>query len=108
MRAQQSFQWSNITATAVPTSPPGCGNKYSNSFSLNAGGIYQLSAVATTFGTGAQLNAVGPDGATLLPVSSSLTANGGQTLDLPPGAYVLTLTGTFVGFYATLTRLPEE
>ena len=108
MHATQCFKWGPITGTALPTSPPGVGTPVSNAFAVVVGGAYQLACVASTWGTSAQLQQVGPDGATLIPVSAELMANGGTTVDLVPGSYVLTLTGTFVGFYATLANLPQD
>ena len=65
-------------------------------FSLS-GGMYQVAANGTWGGGSAILNQLGPDGYTYLSVSASITADGGQTLFLPPGIYeVVTVTATGV------------
>ena len=56
------------------------------------GGIYQVSFVGFTGGS-AVLNQLGPDGTTYLSVSNSFTANGGDTIYLPPGQYQFLASG---------------
>lgn len=53
------------------------------------------------------LNRLSPDGFTLLSVSQSITANGGQVLDLAPGQYQLTLSSTST-IWASIERVPLE
>lgn len=87
--------WPNISATPA-------------NFSL-LGGRYQLAAVATFGGGSVTLNQIGPDGSTLIPCSTGTTliANGGGIVDLPPGQYQLTIA-TATAVYATLVRIPGD
>jgi hypothetical protein len=61
------------------------------------GGIMVITAVATAWGGAtATLNMLGPDGATLLPVSASqstFTANGVGTVYLPPCVIQMAVSG---------------
>jgi hypothetical protein len=82
--------WSNINAT-----PP--------RFSLG-GGRYVFMGVGT-FGT-ATLQALAPDGTTLLTVTgAALSANGYVNFEVAGGTYQLTLAGT-TGFYGTINQIP--
>lgn len=75
-----------------------------------AGGKYMFTAVATAWNGGtATLNRIGPDGVTLLSVGSAavLNSNGGAVLDLPPGQYQLTLSGSApTALYAEVLQIP--
>ena len=79
MRATEAFYYKNVA--------PGNTAQF-----VLYGGIYQI-AVAGTFTSGnAQLFELGPDGATWLTVSDPFTANGGDTIYLPPGRFRWTVT----------------
>jgi hypothetical protein len=74
------------------------------------GGIMVIAAVSSNWnGATATLNMLGPDGATLLPVSPSqavFTANGVGIVYLPPCVIVLTVTGgTPTALYASIARV---
>lgn len=88
-------KWSNISATPA-------------TFFL-LGGRYLFLVVATWGGGGVELDIVGPDGTTLIPASAgtTLTANGGGVVDLPPGQYSFTIT-TATAVYGSITRIPED
>jgi len=70
------------------------------------GGIYQISAVGFVSGS-AILQELGPDGSTWLDVSNSITANGGDTIYLPPGQYQW-VTTTDPSLSMTVVRVPVE
>lgn len=75
-------------------------------FSLS-GGMYQVTANGTWGGGSAILQQQGPDGVSWLSVSTSITADGGQTLFLPPGIYrVVTVTATGVTVDIAKIRSP--
>jgi len=93
MRAAESVQFANQAA----------GNL--GPFTLY-GGYYQVALAATGSGT-AQLETLGPDGATWLNVGSDLTANGVAYFYCAPGEYRLTVA-TFTAVYASITRVPTE
>lgn len=64
------------------------------------GGLYQVAAQATWGGGSATLEMLGPDGTNYLTVSDPITADGGQSLYLPPGRYrwtIVTATGASLG-----------
>lgn len=108
MRAQEAKRWSNISATSLPNASGGdpavpAVSAIPGSFYVQ-GGTYSFDTVATTYGT-VQLNKVGPDNATLIPVQAATTTNSTTFVTLSPGAYVLTVTGA-TGLYAALTRCP--
>lgn len=69
------------------------------------GGKYGFSVVDT--GTpDANLNILGPDGSTYLPVlANAVTANGYTPVDLPPGTYEVSV-GTGTSLSASLIRIP--
>jgi hypothetical protein len=97
MRSVDSATLTNVTTTTAfaPKSPL-------------QGGLYFFAIVGTWNGASAQLAVLGPDGATLLTVSASFTANGGAELYLPPGNPTLVVTGTPTGLTAGLTRIPFD
>jgi hypothetical protein len=73
------------------------------------GGKYWF-AVTGTFNSGTVvLNRVEVDGTYLqVGTNASQTSNGGCVLDLPPGAYIITLSTTGMSINAEVTRIPEE
>lgn len=74
---------------------------------VDTGGRYNLVVLATTYPTTCQLQVLGPDAATWIPLGSSLSANGVASFDLAAGQYRMNLnTGTTAGLYATLVRVP--
>ena len=75
-------------------------------FYLTMGGLYQVGAVGTWGGGSAVLEQLAPDLTTWLTVSASITANGGQTLYLPPGTYRWT-TATATDVTAWVVRIPS-
>jgi hypothetical protein len=70
------------------------------------GGRYNAAAIISA-GT-AKLQALGPDGATWLSVStaSDFAANGFATVDLGPGQYRFTLAGA-TGVFCSVYRVPS-
>lgn len=106
MRGQESIKWANITATAAPSSPSNNGNANAPTTFQVEGGQYQLDVVGTTIA--AQINGIGPDGTSKLIHGTTVTTAGSQTMFLAPGTYELTLTGTNVAVYASLTRIPTD
>lgn len=70
------------------------------------GGLYGIAAVAGSWGTNAQLCALGPDGSTYVPVSTVFTANGYVSVWIPPGTYAFVLNGSFTAFYGSVTSVP--
>lgn len=95
MRAVESNQlnWSAVGAQAQ--------------FALS-GGNYAATAHATWGGGNAQLQVLGPDGATWLNVGSTITADGISTYaNLPPASYRWNITTTTAGF-VNLTRVPND
>ncbi len=58
------------------------------------GGKYWFAAVGTFNSGTATLQRVGPDGNTLVTTTTALTAAGGNTSDLPPGTYQVTISGS--------------
>lgn len=106
-----AFAWSNISATAFPSSGAptsqnnGSPGSSTTTFALT-GGVYVLSAVFS--GTSVELRKLGPDGGTLLSLATpmKLTASGvAAPAYLPPGQYQLTLTSA-TACYADLSRVP--
>lgn len=103
MRGQQAVKFGPITVSPAGT------------FELR-GGRYILAATATAFGTSVELQAIGPDGATLQSIPSAfvagaatkLTAAGQIVADLPPGQYGLVLTGVFTACNVSIVRVPLE
>lgn len=94
MRGGEAVHW-----TAVDATP--------DQFTL-AGGVYVLGAVATWGGGNVVLEMLLPDGASLAPTHTALSADGiTGPLYLPPGTYSLTIT-TATGVTAALTRVPFE
>ena len=101
MRAQQSVNFVNVTATIVGT------------FRLE-GGRYQVTMVGTS-GT-LSLEILGPDDSTYVIMkdtlgnavtNSSLGTVSIQTVDCPPGEYKFTGSSP-VGAYASIVRVPSE
>jgi len=68
-----------------------------------SGGQYSLQIVAGTWGT-ATLNQIGPDGSTLLPVGSAISANGQTLFTVGGGQFQLTLSGAS-GLYARISAV---
>jgi hypothetical protein len=88
--ATQSVQFSNIAATTA-------------GFSIY-GGSFGFSVVATFGGGNVVLQLLGPDQTTWLNAATALTANGFQSLTLPPGIYRIAIT-TATAVYAALTSV---
>ena len=85
MQGGESFTGAPAAATLVtPTS----GQFYIE------GGKYWFAAVGTFNSGTATLQRVGPDGNTLVTAATALTAAGGNTSDLPPGTYQVTISGS--------------
>ena len=100
MRAGESFSGAPAAATLVTST--------SSQFQL-VGGKYWFSAVGTFNSGTATLQRVGPDGNTLVTVATALTAAGGNTSDLPPGMYQVTISGsTTAALWWELVRVNEE
>lgn len=93
MRSADGIGFTNINATP-------------DDFEL-AGGKYGIAVVATWGGGSVQLQKVGPDGSTLLPVMTAFTDDGYVTADIPRGTYQLTIA-TATGIYASVERIPGE
>jgi hypothetical protein len=74
-------------------------------FMLN-GGIYQVVAVGFTTGS-ATIYELGPDATTWLCVHDAFTANGGDTIYLPPGLFKWTVVGE-ADISLSVTRVPGE
>jgi hypothetical protein len=70
------------------------------------GGTYALAAIATWGGGNVQLQFLAGDGATWVNVGASVTSNGMQTMDLPPGIYKFLVTTATVVF-ASLVGVPK-
>lgn len=68
------------------------------------GGHYGIVAMATWGGGNVQLNVLGGDGSTAIPVLPSFTANGYAYLELPPGQYTLVVT-TATAAYVSVSRI---
>jgi hypothetical protein len=100
MRAHESFSGAPNPKTLATST--------SSQFSL-MGGKYQFTAVGTFNSGTATLQRVGPDGLTLLNCATGLTVNGLSVLDLPPGTYQVTISGsTTAAISWEVTRVPEE
>lgn len=75
------------------------------------GGRYVMSAVATWGGGSATLSMQAADGSTFLSPkdiggsANTLTANGTQTIDVPPGIFKFTIA-TASGVYINVWRVP--
>jgi len=91
--AQEAFSISNQGAGTYP-------------FTLKIGGLYQFAVVATFGGGSVKIENLGPDGSTWLSVSSAIVANGGETDNLPPGAYRFNVA-TATAVYARVARIPQ-
>ena len=100
MRAGESFTGAPAAATLVTST--------SDTFQL-VGGKYWFSAVGTWNSGTFTLQRKGPDGTTFVTVATALTANGGNTSDLPPGTYQVTVTGsTTAAVWWEVVRIPGE
>lgn len=94
MRAPESKQWTAVDATPAQ-------------FVLY-GGVYVLSAVATWGGGDVVVERLLPDGTSLAPTHTALSADGiTDPIYLPPGKYSLTIT-TATDVTAELSRVPFE
>lgn len=87
---RDGFTFSNISATTA-------------AFELG-GGKYGVYASATWGGGSVTLQAVGPDGTTLVTVLTAFTANGYASVDLPPGLYKFAVA-TASAVYASVFRV---
>jgi hypothetical protein len=87
----ESIQFSNISATTAQ-------------FQVK-GGYYAITVHATFGGGNVQLQTLALDGSTWLLMGSSITADGTQIYQLPPGPYRIAIA-TATGVYAALTRVP--
>lgn len=79
-------------------------------FSLNLGGYYAISVLATWNSSGTvTLERLMPDGTTYVAVGASTTfsANGSVVVQLPPGQYQWTIA-TATAVYASAVRVPVE
>lgn len=77
------------------------GSSSSAKFTL-LGGQYGVTAIATFGGGSVTLQAVGPDGSTLVTVLTAFTTNGYATVTLPAGQYQFTVTTATVAFASIL------
>jgi hypothetical protein len=90
--------FSNISATTA-------------AFNLE-GGRYVMSAVATWNAGSIALQQLAEDGSTYLSPkdiggsANTLSANGSQTVDVPPGSYRITITGSPSAIYVGVWRVP--
>lgn len=76
----------------------------SQTFKLN-GGSYGITVTATWGGGSVDLKRLSADGSTYVSVlSSTFTANGYQSINIPPGSYQLTVT-TATAVYADITSI---
>ncbi len=80
------------SVTGAPT--PATGVTSTGSLFQLAGGKYWLAAVGTFNSATVTLQRVGPDGNTFITAATGLTAAGGNTSDLPPGTYQVTISGS--------------
>lgn len=100
MRAGEGFTGAPDPTTLVTST--------SDTFQLT-GGKYWFSAVGTFNSGTITLQRIGPDGTTLVTVATALTANGGNTSDLPPGTYQVTVSGsTTAALWWEVVRIHEE
>ena len=90
--ATESKTFSNISATTAQF--------------LLKGGRYAIAALATFGGGSVKFQALGPDGATFISVSSAtdFTAAGDATVDIPPGQCRFTIA-TASAVYASATSI---
>jgi hypothetical protein len=71
------------------------------------GGLYSFQATATWGGGNVQIQQLSGDGSTLVNIGTNLTANGQNTIYLPPGSFKLLVT-TATAVYASLIRVPFD
>jgi len=75
------------------------------------GGKAQHQVIASDFDGGTvTLQGLAVDGSTYVEITTGLTANGVQVVDLPPGLYRAALSGTTTaaaGVYSTLIGIPD-
>jgi hypothetical protein len=96
MRAQEGKSWLNISATPA-------------TWRLDYGGMFACEFSATWGGGSVQLNILGPDNATYLPVTSAAwTANGTAVVFIPPGSTLQLVVTTATAVYFRMTRVPGE
>lgn len=77
-------------------------------FQLFYGGIYQVSAQGFSGGS-VTLTQLGPDQANYLTVTDAFTADGGDTIYLPPGRYRFAVTNqTSPPINLYIVRVPTE
>lgn len=100
MRADESFTGAPAATTLItPTS---------SRFQL-CGGKYWFAAVGSFNSGTATLQRVGPDANTMVNAATALTAAGGNTSDLPPGTYQVTISGsTTAAIWWEVVRIVEE
>lgn len=85
MQGGESFKGAPDPLTIITSS--------SSQFQLE-GGLYWLAAVGTFNSATVTLQRVGPDGNTLVTAATGLTVAGGNTSNLPPGTYQVTISGS--------------
>lgn len=100
MRADESQSGAPAAATQVTST--------SSRFQLS-GGKYWFAAVGSFNSGTATLQRVGPDGNTMVTAATGLTSAGGNTSDLPPGTYQVTISGsTTAAIWWEVVRICEE
>lgn len=100
MRAGESFAGAPDPLTLLTST--------SATFQL-MGGKYWFAAVGTFNSGTLTLQRVGPDGNTFVTAATGLTAAGGNTSDLPPGTYKVTLSGsTTAVLWWEVVRIVED
>jgi hypothetical protein len=96
MRAQEGKSWLNISATPA-------------TWRFEYGGEFVCEFSATWGGGSVQLNILGPDNVTYLPVTpAAWTANGTALVAIPTGAILQLVVTTATAVYFRMTRLPGE
>lgn len=100
MRAGESYKGAPDPLTLVTSS--------SSQFQLQ-GGKYWFSAVGSFNSATIIIQRLGPDGITLVSANTGLTTAGGNTSDLPPGAYQVTVSGsTTAALWWEVVRISGE
>lgn len=100
MRASESFSGAPNPTTLVTAN--------SSQFQL-LGGKYWFGAVGSFNSGTITFQRIGPDGNSPITVGTALTTGGGNTSDLPPGTYQVTISSsTTAAIYWEVVRVPEE
>lgn len=94
MRAGEAFFTGSQTAYTSP-----------KPISLD-GGLYQITGVASVFGT-IDFQQLAPDNVTWLSAVTTIVANGAQQVYLPPGQYQFVIAGATAAF-ASVVRINVE